>query len=310
MLLVDYDETQIRERGEDRGAGADHHPRLPERHSHPRVETLARRKVAVPDDHLGAEVGEAGTEATDRLRCQRDFGDQEDCRAAFGHDLANQGDINLGLTRARDAMEQMGAEGLRIKRLRDRGHRGDLLRIQRVASRGDGLPFGIRVVIGHAPKYAGVFLNRTGLDERIHGLLSDAESIDHLGAIGGLFLTSEVIDDLRLARGLLAELGEGFGFGRGDQREQAAQHRADAFADGGRQDGLEHRVQAAAVVARHPFSQLTAVRRHHRLLMLKRDYTTKFRGRRRLRGVFPDHADARATTERYADQLPYLQDIL
>ena len=48
-------------------------------------------------------------------------------------------------------MEQVRPEGLRIERLRDGVHRGDLLGIQRVAGRGDGLPFGIRVVIGNAP---------------------------------------------------------------------------------------------------------------------------------------------------------------
>ena len=32
----------------------------------------------MPDDHLGAEIGEAGTEAADRLGRERDLGDEED----------------------------------------------------------------------------------------------------------------------------------------------------------------------------------------------------------------------------------------
>ena len=103
-------------------------------------------------------------------------------------------------------MEQVRPEGLRIERLRDGVHRGDLLGIQRVAGRGDGLPFGIRVVIGNAPEHAGVLLDRAGLDERINGLLGDAEPVDHLRTVGRLLLRGKIINDLRLARGLLTKL--------------------------------------------------------------------------------------------------------
>ena len=310
VFLVDHDEPEVRERGKDRRTGADHYPRLPERHRHPRIETLAGGKVTMPDDHLGAEVGESGTQPTDRLRRERDFGDEEDGRAAFGHDLPNQRHIDLGLTRTRDAVQQVRAEGLRVERLRDRGDGRDLLRIQSVASRGHGLPFGIRVVIGHTPEHAGVFLDGSGLDQGVDGLLGDAEAFDHLRAIGGLLLASEEIDDLSLARGLLAELRQRLGVGCCDQREQSTEDRADPFAHRGGQDGLEDRVQAAAIVARHPFSQLTAVRCHHRLLMLERYHAAEFRGGRRLGRIFPDHADARAAAKRNADQLTDLQDFL
>ena len=77
MLLVDHDEAQIRQRSEDRRTGADHHPRLPQGHRHPGVETLASGKMTMPDDHLGAQVGEAGTETSDRLRSERDFRHQK-----------------------------------------------------------------------------------------------------------------------------------------------------------------------------------------------------------------------------------------
>ena len=207
-------------------------------------------------------------------------------------------------------MEQVRTEGLRIEGLRDRRHRGDLLRVQRVPGRSDGLPFGVRVVVSHSPEHAGVFLDRTGLDEGVDGLLGDPEAFDHLRAIGGLLLGGKIIDDLRLSRGLLAELSEHLGFGRGDEREQATQHRADALAYRGGQHGLQDGVQAAAVVARHPFGQLTAVRSHHRLLMLERHDAAQAGGGRRLGRIFPDDADARATAERHADQLADLQDIL
>ena len=209
--------------------------------------------MTVPDDYLGAEVGEARAEATNRLRRERDFRYEEDRRAAFGHDLTNQRHVDLGLTRAGDTMEQVRTKGLRVERLRDRGDGGDLFRVQRVTSRGDGLPFGIRVVIGDPPEHAGVFLNRARLDEGIHGLLGDAEAVDHLGTVSGLLLAGKIIDHLRLARGLLAKLREYFGFGRGDERQQSAEDRTDALAHRSGQDGLQHGVQSTAVVARHPF---------------------------------------------------------
>ena len=142
----------------------------------------------MPDDYLRAEVGETGAEATDGLRRERDFRDEEYRRAAFGHDLADERYINLSLARARDAVEQVRTEGLRIERPSDGLHRGDLLRVQRVAGRGDGLPFGIWVIIGDAPEHAGVFLDRAGLDEGVDGRLGDAKAVDHLGTVNGLLL--------------------------------------------------------------------------------------------------------------------------
>ena len=192
----------------------------------------------MPDDHLGAEVGEAGAETADRLRRQRDFGDEEDRRTALGNDLTDERHVDLRLAGARHAVQEMRPEGLRIERLRDRIHRGHLFGIQGMSRRGDGLPFGVRVVISHAPEHAGVFLDRAGLDQRIDGLLRDAEPFDHLRTVGRLLLSGEVIDDLRLPRGLLAEFREGFVIRRSDEREQTSQDRTYALAHRGGQDGL------------------------------------------------------------------------
>ena len=310
VLLVDDDEAEVRERGEDGRTRADHHPRLPERHRHPGVEPLAGGKMTVPDDYLGAEVGEAGAEPADRLRRKRDFRDEEDRGPAFGDDLTNEGHVDLRLAGARDTVQEVRPEGLGIQCLRDGGHCGDLFGIQGMSRRGDGLPFGVRVIVGHAPEHAGVLLDRTGLDQRIDGLLGDTEAFDHLRTVGRLRLGGQEIDDLRLTWGLLAELRQRLGFGRGDECQQTTQHRADAFTHRGGQDGLQDGVQPAAVVARHPLSQLTAVGSHHRLLMLERHDTAQAGGRRRLGRIFPDHADAGAAAERHADELADLQDFL
>ena len=98
VLLVDHDEPEVGKWREDGGARADNHAGLAEGHRHPCIETLAGGQVAMPDDDLGSEVGEAGTETTDRLRRQGDFGDQEDGGAAFGDDLTDQGDVDFRLT--------------------------------------------------------------------------------------------------------------------------------------------------------------------------------------------------------------------
>ena len=97
VLLVDHDEPEVGERREDGGARTDNHAGLAEGHRHPCIKSLAGGQVAMPNHDLGAEVGEAGTESPDRLRSQRDFGDQEDSGAAFGDDLTNQGHVDLGL---------------------------------------------------------------------------------------------------------------------------------------------------------------------------------------------------------------------
>ena len=97
VLLVDHDEPEVGERREDGGARTDNHAGLAEGHRHPCVKSLAGREVAMPNHDLGAEVGEPGTETTDRLRRQGDFGDQEDSGAAFGDDLTDQGHVDFRL---------------------------------------------------------------------------------------------------------------------------------------------------------------------------------------------------------------------
>ena len=310
VLLVDHDEPEVRQGREDRGARAHDHAGLAEGHRHPRVEPLAGGKVAVPDHDLGAEVGEAGAQAADRLRGQGDFRDKEDRGAAFGHDLADQSDVDLGLPRAGDAMEQVRTEGLLIEALRDGRHRGKLLRIEVMAGGRDGFRLGERVVVGHAPEHAGVLLDRARLEERIDRLLGNPEPRDQLGAVGGFLLGREVIEHLRLARGLAAQFREGLGVGQRDQREQAAEDGADAFAHRRGQDRLEDRVEPAAVVARHPFGELADIGREHRLLVLEQDDAAQLGGGRRFSRVFPDHAEARAAAERDADELADLQRVL
>jgi len=171
VLLVDHDEPEVGQRGEDRGTRTDDDAGLAERHRHPGVETFAGGEVAMPDHDLGAEVGEAGTETTDRLGRQRDLGNQEDRGAALGDDLADQGDVDLGLPRARDPMQQVSLEGLAVQRLRHRSHRGELVPIKRVPGGRDGFRFGERIIVGHAPEHAGVFLDHPGTEQPIHRLL-------------------------------------------------------------------------------------------------------------------------------------------
>jgi len=294
VFLVDHDQPKVRQRREHRRTRAHHHPRLPQGHRHPRVETLARGQVAMPDDHLGAQVGQPRTQPPDRLGGQGDLGHQEDRRATLGDDLADERDVDLGLARARDSVEQVGLERLRIEGSRHRSHRRRLFGVERVAGGSDRFRLRERVVVGHAPEHARVLLDRARADQRVHRLLRDPETRDHLRAVGGLRLPGQIIQHLRLARRLAAQLGQRLRSRRLHQRQQTTQHRPDPFTHRRRQDRFQDRVEPAAVVTRHPFRELATIGRQDRLLVFEQDDAAQLGRRRGLRRVFPDHPETRA----------------
>ena len=82
VLLVDDDQPQVPDRGEDGRAGPDDDPRLAGGEREPAVEPLALAQVAVPDDAPVArgDRGEPGPQPGDALRGQRDLGNEVDRR--------------------------------------------------------------------------------------------------------------------------------------------------------------------------------------------------------------------------------------
>ena len=119
VLLVDDDQAEVADRGEDRRARADADLRLAAAQPLPLVEALAVGEGAVED---GEAVAEAGAEAGDGLRGEADLGDEDDRAAPAGERRLDRRQVDLGLARAGDAVEELlaGRAGLAVER-RDEG---------------------------------------------------------------------------------------------------------------------------------------------------------------------------------------------
>ncbi len=103
MLLVDHDQAQVGHRRERRRARPDRDPGLARAQPPPLVVARPRRHPRVQQRH---RIAEAAPEAVDRLRRQRDLGDQHDrAQAALQRRLGGR-EVDLGLARAGDAVQQ------------------------------------------------------------------------------------------------------------------------------------------------------------------------------------------------------------
>ena len=103
VLLVDHHEAEVGDRREDRRARADADLRLARAQPVPLVAALARRELGVQDRD---GVPEAVDEARDDLRRQRDLGHEHDRTASLGERRRGGLQVDLGLARARDAVQQ------------------------------------------------------------------------------------------------------------------------------------------------------------------------------------------------------------
>ena len=107
MLLVDADEPEPWHGSEDRGAGADDDRCLAGDDALPLVAPLGVGQPGVQD---GDAIAEAGLEAPERLRRQRDLGDEHDRAAAAGQRRRARLQVDLCLAAPRRPREeQMGA---------------------------------------------------------------------------------------------------------------------------------------------------------------------------------------------------------
>ena len=147
VLLVDDDEAEIGERGEDRRPRAHADPRLAPPEPQPLVVALAR---AEPRVEHGNRVAEALLEAGRRLRRERDLGDQHDGRAATPQRRVGRAQVDLGLPAARDAVQQEPRWLARVHPRLDHGERGPLGRGWLDAPRGrpDGGEGGAAALLG------------------------------------------------------------------------------------------------------------------------------------------------------------------
>ena len=297
VLLVDHHQAEVGKGREDGGARADHDPGLPHRHGHPRVEALAGREMAVPDDDLGAEVGEAGAEAAHGLGRQRDLGHEEDGRAALLDDLADEGDVDLGLARAGHAVQQVRAEGPGVERGRHRGDGGGLLGVGVMAGGGDGLRLGVGVVVGHAQDDLGALGDQALADQGVDRRLTDADAVRRVRPRHRPFPAGQQVEHLGLLGRAPAQRRELLGVRRSGEREQAPEDGPDPGADRRGQHGLQHAVEAAAVILGHPLREAADLGGEHGLVMDQRGDRTKLGAFGRLGRVAPDDADADAGAE-------------
>jgi hypothetical protein len=119
VLLVDDDEPEVADRREDRRARTDAHARLPRPQPRPLVVALASRELGVQD---GDGVPEARDESRDDLRRQSDLRHEDD-HAAPARQRRRRGlEVDLGLARAGDAVQEQPVAGSgsrdRLERLR------------------------------------------------------------------------------------------------------------------------------------------------------------------------------------------------
>ena len=110
VLLVDADDADPIERGEDRRAGADDDRSVAACDPLPLVAALGLGERRVED---GDAVAEAGAEAADRLRRERDLRDEHDRAASPLERGRARLDVDLGLAAAGRAVEQEVAAAAR-----------------------------------------------------------------------------------------------------------------------------------------------------------------------------------------------------
>ena len=113
VLLVDDHEPEVVHRREHRRARPDRHPRLAAAQPQPLVEALALGQPGVQQRH---RVAEARLEARDGLRRQRDLGDEHDHAAAALERRLRRAQVDLGLARAGDAVQQVPLARVRCTR--------------------------------------------------------------------------------------------------------------------------------------------------------------------------------------------------
>ena len=306
MLLVDDDQAEVADRGEDRRARADADLRLAAAQALPLVEALAVGEGAVED---GEAVAEAGAEAGDGLRGEADLGDQDDRPAAAGERRLDRRQVDLGLARAGDAVEELlaGRVGLAVER-RDEGVDGGLLlgeelrRVDRGGEAGGGggaaharIAGGDQAALGEPAQGRAVGADRGGQLRRRHLAALD-QRLEHRP-----LLHPEPLAALqrRLAGG--QDLGPQLGL---------RPHRAAGAAGPGPR--RQHQREAArgrrAVLARHPEAELDQLRRGARLERLDR---LREPLRRQLRGLGElDHdAEQPPRPERHPHQAADLEPL-
>ncbi len=167
MLLVDHDQAEIGIGQEQSRAGADHHAGLAEGHRPPVAPALGRAQLGMP---FGRPHAEAGGEAVEPMRRQRDLRQQHQHLPSGRQRRRHRLEIDLGLAGAGDAVQQRG----------------------RIAAIGDRVDQPVRrLALGlaqHCPRPGQVRLRHRVEAGQQHGLEQPGlgHALDHPGAAAGL----------------------------------------------------------------------------------------------------------------------------
>ena len=132
VLLVDHHQAEVAHRGEDRRARADADPRLARGR---RCHSSRRSPGAQPRMEQRHAVAEARREPRDRLGRQPDLGNEHDRAPPPRQRRLGGRQVDLGLARARDPVQQVLAAGAAVHRGDDRLDRRALLGRQRRPAR-------------------------------------------------------------------------------------------------------------------------------------------------------------------------------
>ena len=130
VLLVDADQAESLHRREDSRPGSHDDARLAGGDS---LSLVAPLRIGHPRVENGDPAGEAGREASERLRCQRDLGDEDDRPEAAGERLLAGAQVDLRFPASGGAVEEEGAAG--PERVDDPPHRSLLLLGELLGSR-------------------------------------------------------------------------------------------------------------------------------------------------------------------------------
>ena len=127
VLLVDHDEAELGERREKRRARAQDDPRRARAEPFPLLVTLVRGEAGMENRHLVAvALAHGGGERRD----QGDLGHQEDHAATLSETVVSGSEIDLGLARAGDALDEKALVGAPIERGLERPQGIGLIRAQ------------------------------------------------------------------------------------------------------------------------------------------------------------------------------------
>ena len=135
MFLIDNDDSESFERGEDRGSGSDGdgHFSLPD--FSPLVKPLSFPQSAMKQ---GKVVPESILKSGEKLRSEENLWNEDDCFPALSQYLFNRAQVDLRLPAGGDSMDQERGKSLRTDPFQDLGKNDFLIRWKRPHDPGGG----------------------------------------------------------------------------------------------------------------------------------------------------------------------------